>query len=431
MRRRIAAGLVLAGGAVLLGIAIGSPRDPPPASADPPVVPEPAPDRIDEVPAAVPEDARALDSEVEAFVERLQDAASRGDHEAIREMIAVERMLDAVEATTQRRLLPGPRSALEAELDAQMVELFDPAVVQTEIRRIDHDGAGNLIVDLRMIDRDRLTVKWRWWLYHDGEGLRWWDAEDLDLGLRLSETTAAPLSRTEAPGDGPRLMRLAELVERLAALPVDDAAQIRRVAADLDALGTEGLPRSFRLVAVVSRATAAIALEEHEDALRRLDALGDEALSLFELPARHYVRASACLELERWDEAADAAQRYLDVLGEDAEAYNLLGLAQLGRGATEAALVAFDRGRLDNPMRPDNYAAVAHATGDAARVAERLRTAPEASVLDGAAQWLVDAEDPEGLAALLSAAAQTHPGWDAGPWEGRLDTPRGERSSPG
>ena len=124
------------------------------------------------------------------------------------------------------------------------------------------------------------------------------------------------------------------------------------------------------------------------------------------------------MALERWDEAATAAQHYLDLLGEDAEAYNLLGLAEAGRGNREAAMAAFDAGIADDPQLPDNYAGVASIATDAAQVAERLAKAPELSVLDGAAGDLAAELDTEGLARLLEAAKQAKPEWDSSTWDG-------------
>lgn len=212
-------------------------------------------------------------------------------------------------------------------------------------------------------------------------------------------------------------------------MSMDDEAEVRRVAADLDAIDTQGFPRSFRHLAVIQRVSVAVTLKQSEDALRHLDELDREDLPLFDLPVRHFLRASASLGMERWDEAAQAAQRYLSLLGEDAEAYSLLGLAQAGQEDLDAALASFDKGIDDDPLLPDNYAAIAYTAMDTALLAERLQRAPDHEVLDGIAQWLVDSEDQEGLNALLSAAARSQPSWDIRPWTAKAAELRAGRDA--
>jgi tetratricopeptide (TPR) repeat protein len=286
------------------------------------------------------------------------------------------------------------------------------------------------VVYLRMTDADRIMMKSRWWLYHDGEGLRWWDGEDLQLGLRISTTMAAGIASATSPGASQALERFIEVLTRLVDLPMDDPVQVQAFATDLDGLSLDGLPASFRHLAITARASAAVALDEPEDALRRLDALEIESLQPLDMPVRHFLRASANLALERWPEAAEAIEKYLALLGEDAEAYHILGLAKLGSGDSQAAMAAFDQGLADDPRLPDNYGGAAMVADDVAAVVERLAKAPEDAVVDGAAQWLVDAEDGEGLERLIDAAAQARPGWNARSWTGKAAALRALEATP-
>jgi tetratricopeptide (TPR) repeat protein len=386
---------------------------------DSPVAVESATEKAETMKAAFAGGANVQDAEVEGFVTRLQQAVREGDRTAVTTMVAPGRMLDGVEAATGKSLPAGARAVLEAQLAAELFEFFDPTVVETEVKRIDRDAEGNLVVYLRMIDRDRIALKSRWWLYHDGEALRWWDGEDLQLGLRISTAMAAGIAAAEAQGGSDVIERFLEVITRLADMAMDDPVQVRQLAVDLDGLQLQGLPPSFRHLAIVARASAAAALGEPQDALARLDALETEALQAIDMPMRHYLRASACLALGRFADAAAAATRYLELLGGDAEAYLLLGMAELGRGDRTAALAAFDKGMADDPRLPDNYGGVAMASEELAAVVERLRRAPEGSVLDGAAQWLVDEQDAEALGRFLAAAAEARPDWDAGPWSSK------------
>lgn len=392
--------------------------------ADSPVAIESAQDKARSVQEAFAAAAAVEDAEVEGFVDRLQGAVVAGDAAKVGELILVGRMLDAVEASTGKAMPAMARSMLETQLPAQLADVFDDTVVQTEITRVDRDDQGNLVVYLRQIDRDRIQIKSRWWLYPTDDGLRWWDSEDLQLGLRISTLMAVGIG--VADGGDPSVQRKLEgfmaVVSRLAELDMNDGTQARRFAADLDALDTTGLPTAFQRLGLVARASAAVALGEGEDALRRLDALESEDLAPLDLPSRYFLRASACLQAGRWDEAATAAQRYLDLLGTDAETYGLLGMAELGRDDAAAALRAYDAAIEDDPLLPEAYAGVATASEDVEVVAERLRKAPDQVVLDGAAQWLVDM-DAEALGRLVAAAAIAHPDWDGSGWLAKASEP--------
>ena len=392
---------------------------------DSPVAFESAQEKADNVQAAFAGATEVDDAEVEAFVERVQAAAREQDPAKLASMVAFDRLLDAIEATTGRK--PGaPRPSLEARLQPVVVKFFDPTVVQTTIKRIDHDDEGNLVVYLRMIDDERISTKARWWLHQEGNELRWWDSEDLEVGLRVSTGMSAVVSSLTAGGDQQRLMQLAQTITRFAETPADDTAQMTALAGDLDALNTEGVPRAFRHVVIVTRASVSLVLGEAEDALRRLDALDREGLKRLEVPMRHFLRASACQGLERWDEAVQAAHDYLALLGDDADAYNIVGFAQFELGNVEAALAAFDAGIADDPRSVANYAGVAAVTQDATQVARRIEPVTDPELLDEVAQWLVDSADPKGLETLLTAAATTAPSWHVGSWRTRLDALRAE-----
>jgi len=393
-----------------------------PERPDSPVAIETAQEKADSVQAAFARGAAVNDVEVEGFVTRLQAAVREHDTATITGMVAPARMLDGVEAITGKTLPSAARGMLETQLAGELAGFFDDTVVETRVKRIDRDAEGNIVVYLRTIDVDRITMKSRWWLYHDGEGLRWWDGEDLQLGLRISTAMAAGIAAATSPDRAETIKRFLEVIGRLATISMDDPVQVRALVADLDGLTLEGLPASFRHLAIVTRASASAALGDAEDTLRRLDALESEGLQPFDMPVRHYLRASACLALERWSDAEQAIERYLELLGEDAEAYAVLGTAKLGLGDTKAALAAFEQGLADDPGLPDNYGGAAMLTEDIAALAKSVRKAPSDAVLDGAAQWLVDAEDGEGLVRLVEAATKARPSWDASAWGAKAAT---------
>lgn len=386
---------------------------------DSPVAIETAQEKVDSVQAAFARGAAVNDAEVEGFVTRLQAAVREHDTDALTGMLAMGRMLDGVDGATGKSLPAAARTMLETHLASQAFDLFDPSVVETRIKRIDRDDQGNIVVYLHMIDADRTTIKARWWLFHDGEGLKWWDSEDLQLGMRVGTVMAAGIAMSSTPDRRAEIERFIAVISRLATLSMEDPAEVRAMATDLDGLKLEGLPASFRHLAQVSRVTMAVTLGESEDALRRLDTLESEGLQPLDMPVRHYLRASANYALDRYEPTVAAAERYLELLGGDAEAYFLVGAAKLGLEDQKAALAAFDQGIDDDPRLSTNYGGAAMATDDVTALAERLRKAPEDAVLEGAAQWLVGSLDRESLERLLTAGAQARPGWDQASWRAK------------
>lgn len=414
---------IIIAGLVAVGAGVGVYRELRERPPESPVAAESAQQKVQSVQAAFTSTAEVNDAEVEGFVQRLQAAVVAGKTDEILTMVTIGRMLDAVETSTGKSL-PGPmRSMLESQLGAQLVQVFDPTVVETEVKRIDRDDRGNVVVYLRTIDRDRLQTKSRWWLVPTEDGLRWWDTEDLQLGLRISTIMAASIAMVDADEAAKRRFEhFMETASRLGTEDLADPAVARRFADDLDAIELSALPTSFRTLGLVVRASAAVTLGEPEDALRWLDVLEAERLQALDLPVRHFLRAVTCLTLHRYDEAAQAAQRYLDLLGSDAETLAWLGMAELGRGDPAAALAAFDQGIADDPGFSPLYAGVAMATDDVDAVAQRLQKVPDDAALDVASQWLASEAvvwlsselADQGRARLQEAAAKARPQWTGG-----------------
>ncbi len=406
----------LAGGIAAASLYFGYQKIRTQSPPDSPVAAESATDRAAKIQAAFAAASNVQDAEVQTFVEALQRAVTEGDQAKLVTMVDVGRLLDAVEATTGERMPDMVRKVIQSPLEADIADMFDETVVEVQVKRVDHDSEGNLVVYLRLTDKDRLMVKMRWWLYHDGEGLRWWDGEDLQLGLRISSVLTVGVSAATDEVNGPKLQEFMNVVSQVSALPTDDIEAMRAFAAKLDALDTTGLPRTFRNFGVAARASTAALIGEPEDALARLDEVEAGGLEPMEMPMRHFLRASAALALERWDMAAQSAQRYLDLLGEDSEAYTQLGLAELGREQFDAALMAFDKGIADDPQRAENYAGVAQASDDDAVIDQHLQRAPNVEILETAAQSLLDEGDRLSLSRLVASGKRVSPQWDVSRW---------------
>lgn len=362
--------------------------------------------------AAFTDAGSVSDAEVEALVNEIQAASSRSDEEALVKLISARRMTDAIVEEAGVDLPAFGRTILANQLVGEASTFFDPTVVETTLKKIDRDSRGNLVVYLRQVDQDRITTKARWWLFDDGDGLRWWDSEDLEMGFRATTLMSAAISTAQAQGETAKLEHFVEVLAQFGELDFTDDHALRAAAEQLKTVDATSFPPSLSRLLLMLRASAAVGLDEPEGALALLDELDALSPERMDLPLRHFQRATAMLDLQRYDESIVAIGTYLDILGDDADALTLLGGAEVARGNHAVALAAFDRGIADDVEQAGNYAGAATATTDVPALSQRLRKAPNDTVLDYAADELLAAGDHAALARFIEAAAQAKPQWD-------------------
>ena len=349
------------------------------------------------------------DEEVERFVHDLHAKVLAGDTEGIRKLLDMERTVMAMTMDLPKEVPSFVRSQLSSMLSDEVTNLFDDTMTRLEIRRIERDEQNNVVVYIVFFDDEQTQFKERWWLHDGGDGLRWWDNEQLEMGLRLSTIMSVSIAAAMA-GDGEAaITRLQELTPYIETFDPYDVEQATKVVAITESIPMDGLPKSLRHLVLMIQAAAYVGLEQPEQLLATLDRLEQDRMAPFDVPMRHHLRAVALVQLERWDEAVTAEQTFIDLLGDDADAYYVLGTAELGRDKAEAALAAFENGIATHSRLPDNFAGAASATTDHAKLVALLKLAPDTTVIDAAAELL---PDPDEAARFDKAAAEAHPGWE-------------------
>ena len=362
------------------------------------------------------------DEDVERFVRALYEKSVVEDTDAIKTMIDVERTYAAMTATLPEDVPFMVRTQLVSMLKDELAMVFDPTMTKLDIRRIERDSEGNVVVYLVMFDADQIQYKERWWLFDGGDGLHWWDKEQLEMGLRVSSIMSVSLAAAMGGKATVAMGKLQELIPLIEAFDPTDMEQSRQVVAIAEATPMADLPKSLRSFMLLMQAAAHSRLEQPDQVLATLERIEQDRLAPFDVPIRHHLRAIALLDLERWDESVTAEKQFLELLGDDAESYSILGSAELGRDDAQAALAAFERGIACNPSYPDNYTGAALATDDHAKLVALLQLAPDTDVVDMAALAFDEDEDAK---RFDKAAAEAHPGWQA-PTAAELPEPEGQ-----
>lgn len=378
---------------------------------DSPIAQETEQERQESIEAAYGDPAEVDDAEVEQFVTGLMKAVVEHDSTTLGGMVSTDRLIDGVSASSGVKIPMLARGMIDKELRAGMLDFFDDTAVQTQIKRIDRDDQGNIVVYIRQIDHERISVKLRWWLVRQDGALRWWDGEDLQVGLRVSTLMAMGIAAAEE-GDNGKFLRFANMIAGLAELDVSDPDAVRAFDEQLAAIDSSDLPTDFRNLHLIARATMATALSEPERALTFLDTLDENARGPSDMPIRHFQRAACDSALERWEDAAENAQVFLDVLGHDAEAYSTLGFARFQLDRTEEAIAAFDAGVADDPGLVDNYVGLAIVL-DTPDLTERLRPIEDTALLDQLRAELSTPDTEAELQRVMDATKTTHPDWHA------------------
>jgi tetratricopeptide (TPR) repeat protein len=255
------------------------------------------------------------------------------------------------------------------------------------------------------------SFKMRWWLVRDGDRWRVYDFEDLSMGMRVSTSivaamaTAAGTTQPTVGMPGGAEQNLQAALQAVVAGEVDDADR------QLNALGKFELPAPLASLRLVLLAALRLQLGKAEESLQLLD---QAEAHTADLPMAHFLRATACNQLERYEEAVRHGRRHIELLGDDAPTYELIGdaLDQLGRKgeAADAYRMALDDAP-DSPVLLHDLFRVLP-DGQKREVAERFARLAKPDEHFGAfADMFAAAKDRDGLEALSNAykAAQDDP----------------------
>ncbi len=257
-----------------------------------------------------------------------------------------------------------------------------------------------LIAYVRSRDGDGFDARTRLWLRRSGDEWKFFDSEDLDTCLRLSNLYAllagSGLSRSPAPW----VSRVEELMSSIGAI----LDQPEDVLARLQALASNKFPPAFEAIRLMGVASCHIMLDDFVSAGHALTA--SQALNP-DAPILDYMRAKIDNRLGRHEPALRSAQRYIDLLGSDADVQIEVGLALLGLERADDAADAFRRGLNERPGDLDCLLGLARSLPDdrTAEIGERLAACAEpAASFESLAPLLLD----EGLAAALESLCDTY-----------------------
>ena len=215
-----------------------------------------------------------------------------------------------------------------------------------ELMHIDRIDEDQLIVYVRMWD-DELEIyqKMRWWLMQKGDS-EWtaYDYEDLDVNLRMSvlfgSLVAGGLEDSEwlesfiAVFDGVGL--------DLDLMTPEDTAEFE---ANIEKCLASNPPEPLQAYLHLMRSCV---LQSNSDWQGSLDALDRVEAADPGMAAIHFQRGSAYFGLEQWELAIQHYTKYTDVLGWDADIYEVVADTYLGMGNRLMAAELAEKGLADN-----------------------------------------------------------------------------------
>lgn len=299
-----------------------------------------------------------------------------------------------------------PEETFRNWMKQTFTELFERMAHAYRWRRVDIkrikilDASGEAAVVFRMWPTDGPVRKERWWLTKASGQWKVYDLENLDIGGRMSVGIAmvsASKDKMSVKWEQARRNFRTATQARLAG----DLVEAERLM--LEPRDAE-LPAEMEAIRWMGMGSIKLDQMQFEQALE----LYDKAESLNPaMPALDHLRALAHNMLGNHEAALTHARRYLDVLGDDPDAYLQVGNALYGMDRREESAEAFRKGLREDPQSWENLAGlgVALAPENKAEIGEWFTQADDAATAFVAvAKHFVESEDADALAALIAAA---------------------------
>jgi tetratricopeptide (TPR) repeat protein len=383
--------------------------------------PEDPEQRRQEVAAAFATAPAELDPAEAAALHQLFDglgaAMRRGDTMAVGGYLDSDRMAATLERLPgwpdlgfrERRALA---SGLQRGLSQAMV--LNPALHWDRVRVqrfYPAQGAPEAVVYVRHWQGPGPeSSKIRWWLVRDGARWRFYDLEDLDSGVRVS-TSVGTVVASAAVGGRFQLPAWASSFQQhfVPAIQAFMKEDLDAAEQHLAGLPNAGLPSHIEAMRFVLTASVRLRREDPAGAVQLLDRA--ERLNA-DLPIAQLLRAAAYNRLDRHEEAAECARKHLALLGDDALAYENLGVALEALGQNAPAADAFRKSLDDAPDSPDVLHALCRVlnAGQMAEIGPRFARLPKPSEhLDGFAGLFAAVKNRAALDAVLTAYAAIAP----------------------
>ncbi len=303
--------------------------------------------------------APANDEELVAFFEDFGNALRERDERALAALVDTNRMYQEMERS-------GHVARLDYSARGKLIEHFGQAIPKhlaksaagyefdrftiKKIQPSSADASETIVFVREWSDMHNRSDKCRYWLVCRDERWRLFDIQSLGVPLRLTDGMSLGIQAAQQ-GDF-RAGDMKQQWERIGrldhAVAIGDTELVRSLLA-------EGEPKNvapqFRGLFWYFSACYAVGDERYQDAL---DDCNRAKRQYEDLPILALIRAAAWNGLTEYSRARDEAQRFLDLLGGDADGYAQLGLALTGLQDTEGAKNAFFKGLADNPDSVEN-----------------------------------------------------------------------------
>lgn len=191
--------------------------------------------------------------------------------------------------------------------------------------------------------------KMRMWVCKTGSGGTWriYDFEDLDGGIRISDFVAGAMA-SSGNGAPPPWLGQAQNLQRVTQAAFSN--DIPGAKSALAAMEGVAFPPQIDALRLMMKGVVSVAEGKHQQGLT----LYDQAEAKHQdMPALNYLRSIAYNQSNQPEKAIAAAQKYIDLLGDDAGAYLEIGQAYERLGKKPEALAAYKKGQADSPNDPD------------------------------------------------------------------------------
>jgi len=351
--------------------------------------------------------------QVEAAITAMNQAIRDNDREAI---AAGLDPLEMMHETARLGLMPAaapPPERLAPLVAGRLPALMTDPVngigakryeVKTITRR--GDAGDRFVAFTRQWDDDDVAGYYRWSLRRDGEALKVYDIELLDIGVGYAAMLGVGFSAAEE--DDTATKRAADVFVRLSGLAtMGDLDAAERA---LDEVDPAAVPPVIAALYWVARSGLAYDRGEQAEAL----AAAEKAIGLKpDTPFAYSLAAAALNRLGRHDEALKRAEQYRKLLGTNAEYLELVGRARAGQGDAAEAAAAYLKGLKDDPQYGETVLALLELLPPARK---REAVAPHYKRLTARSEWfvafadrLVDTEDAASLRVLIDLHSETDP----------------------
>lgn len=352
-------------------------------------------------------------SSIHRSIDALRKSIKDGDVDSFVERIDYERLFQEIMRTTrdyvydpleQKGFVIGLKRGMTDEF-SEYSELASGTHYELSDCRFS-DGGNEATFFIRMRDGDG-GERHRWWMAKQGDRWLLYDYEELDCAIRLSDSMAIYLNATENSlfsGDMKASIDLrSKAVDAIQQGKFEEADQY------LSQINTEGLPPLHLGLFHLTKGTGMLNRGRYAEAIAEYNVAEDRYPEMARLC---YLRGFAQNELKQFGAARFELERYLDLLGRDAEAFQQLGIALEGLGLKEEALAAYRRGLDDNPDSLLNLYRLALLLPDdkktevGERFAKMQRTEEQFDTLYEWLRWI----DPGALQEIAKQYAMVAPG---------------------